>query len=206
MVAHWHTAIDRLLQDDLLDVLYREAALDERGAHVHAEFLPASDRHHGADHQDAPRARIEMRPRPYLRPGAAGDEILPLGIEVGAACGGTVDPGVAEDLAASIVAASVPLLVIHRAAPLVGWFGRSETHRRLETTSDDGFRAAAQPILRCLGYPRRKPSTAAVYASRCSIFDICAASSTVSLAPGIWFLMYSFASSGVAGSCRPAIT
>src|SRR6266508_758000 len=36
VVAHRHAAIDRLLQNNFLDVVGGEAALDQRGAHVHA--------------------------------------------------------------------------------------------------------------------------------------------------------------------------
>src|SRR5262249_61921255 len=78
----------------------REAALDERCAHVHAKLLPPADRHHGADDEHAPRALVEMRARPHFAPGAAGDEILPLGIERIPAGLRAVDPGIAQNLAA----------------------------------------------------------------------------------------------------------
>src|SRR5262247_1600563 len=107
---------------------------------------------------------------------AARDEILPVRVEGGLVGVGAVDPGIAQDLAPGIGAAPIAFLVIH---------GRLLSRRQ---------RAV------------RKPSTAVVYASGCSTLDMCAASSTSSLAPGMLFLRYSFASSGVAGSCRPAIT
>src|SRR6266508_6384768 len=118
MIAHRHAAIDRLLQNNFLDVVARESALDERGAQVHAEFLPPADRHHGANDKHAAGALVEMRSRPDLAPGAAGDEILPLGVE-GIPVGiGAIDPGIAQNLAAGVGAASVTLLVVHRFAPL----------------------------------------------------------------------------------------
>src|SRR5215471_7281152 len=119
MIAHRHAAIDRLLQNDLLDVVGRKAALDQRCAQVHAELLPPPDRHHGADHEHAARALVEMRSRPDLAPGAAGDEILPLGVKRTPVGIGAIDPGIAQNLAAGVGAASVTLLVVHRFAPLL---------------------------------------------------------------------------------------
>src|SRR6266511_3692457 len=116
MIAHRHAAIDRLLQDDFLDVFGREAALDERGAQLHAKLLPPADRHHGANDQHAAGALVEMRPRPDLAPGAAGDEILPLGVERIPVCLGPIDPGIAQNLTAGLRAASVTLVVVHRFA------------------------------------------------------------------------------------------
>src|SRR5262245_575798 len=66
VIAHRHPAIDRLLQNDFLNIVGREAALDERCAQVHAKLLPPPDRHHGADDEDAARALVEMRSRPDL--------------------------------------------------------------------------------------------------------------------------------------------
>src|SRR5258705_10360171 len=68
VIAHRHAAIDRLLQNDLLDIVGREAALGERCAHVHAELFPPPDCHHGADDEHGARALVEMRPRPDLAP------------------------------------------------------------------------------------------------------------------------------------------
>ncbi len=58
MIANRDAAIDRLLQDDLLDVFAIEAALHQRCAHVHAEFFPAANRHHGADDENTARAVV----------------------------------------------------------------------------------------------------------------------------------------------------
>src|SRR5262249_3430275 len=117
-IAHRHAAIDRLLQNDLLDVVGREAALDQRCARVHAELLPPPDRHRGPDHERAARALVEMRSRPDLPTRAEGDEILPLGVKRIPVGIGAIDPGIAQNLAAGVGAASVTLLVVHRFAPL----------------------------------------------------------------------------------------
>ena len=53
VVGRGHAAIDRLLQQDFLDVVGREAALGQRRAHMQAEFIPLAERDHGADHQHA---------------------------------------------------------------------------------------------------------------------------------------------------------
>src|ERR1700759_2172586 len=53
VIAGRRAAIGGLLQDDLLDVVRREATLGESGAYVQAELIPGAERHHGADHQDA---------------------------------------------------------------------------------------------------------------------------------------------------------
>jgi hypothetical protein len=90
-----HAAIDRLLQDDLLDVVRREAAFGEGGAHVHPELFPFVEREHGADHQDAARALVVMRARPDLAPGRARDEVLEFLREGGLLRVGAVDPGIA---------------------------------------------------------------------------------------------------------------
>src|SRR5262249_53570525 len=100
VIADRHAAIDRLLQNDLLDIVGREAALSERCAYVHAELSPPPDRHHGADDEHAARALVEMRSRPDLAPGAAGDEVLPLGVKRIPVGIGAVDPGIAQNLAA----------------------------------------------------------------------------------------------------------
>jgi hypothetical protein len=111
--------IDRLLQDDFLDVLRREAALEERRAHVHAELFPSADRHHRADDEHAARALVEMWPRPNFAPGTAGDEILPLGVERIPVSLGAIDPGMTQNLAADARAASVTLVLGHRSAPAI---------------------------------------------------------------------------------------
>jgi hypothetical protein len=108
-----------LLEDDLLDVVGRKAAFDQRRPHMHAEFFPSADGHHGADDQDAAHALVEMWTCPDLAPGAAGDEILKLGIE-GVAVGiSAIDPRVSQDFSARLRALSVALLVVHCVAPRV---------------------------------------------------------------------------------------
>src|SRR5262249_57231200 len=66
-----------------------------------------------ADHEHAARALVEMRSRPDLAPGAAGDEILPLRVKRSPVGVGAVDPGIAQNLAAGVGATSVTLLVVH---------------------------------------------------------------------------------------------
>src|SRR5215475_13433719 len=60
VIAGRRAAIGGLLQDDLLDVVGREPALGEGGAHVQAKLVPGAERHHGADHQDAAGALVEV--------------------------------------------------------------------------------------------------------------------------------------------------
>src|SRR5690349_8451678 len=52
----------------------------------------------------------------------------------------------------------------------------------------------------------KKPTTASVKACGCSTLEMCAASSSVMLAPGIRLRISSPAATGVDMSCRPAIT
>jgi hypothetical protein len=68
VVGGRHAAIERLLQQDFLDIIRRESALGERGTDVKTEFVPLAERNHGADHQHASGALIEMRPGPDFRP------------------------------------------------------------------------------------------------------------------------------------------
>ena len=81
MVGGGHAAIDRLLQQDFLDVVRRNAALGQGRAHVQANFIPLAERHHGADHQYAAGAFVEMRPRPDLAPRMTRDEVDEVGVE-----------------------------------------------------------------------------------------------------------------------------
>src|SRR5262249_56309058 len=60
-----------------------------------------------------------MRSRPDLAPGAAGDEVLPLGVKRIPVGIGAVDPAIAQNLAAGVGATAVTLLVVHRFAPLL---------------------------------------------------------------------------------------
>src|SRR3954471_3884137 len=164
VIAHRHAAIDRLLQDDLLEVVGGESALDQRRAHVHAEFLPPADRHHGADDKDAARTLLEMGTRPHLAPGAAGDEILPFGGEGGLAGIGLIDPGVAQDLAARIRAALVAFLVVHRFAPRQNNDGPRGRRSRPCPSSEP---PASISVIQA----RRNPSTVFAYASGCSTLE-----------------------------------
>jgi hypothetical protein len=108
-----HAAIDRLLQQDLLDIFRREAAFGQRRADVQTEFIPLAQRHHRADHEHAPRALIEMRTCPDIAPRIARDQILKIGIERIPVGDRLVDPGVAEHFAALDHATIPALLIVH---------------------------------------------------------------------------------------------
>src|ERR1700689_5916400 len=114
MVGRGHAAIDRLLQEDFLDIVGREAAFRQRGAHMQAEFIPLAERYHGADHQHAPGPLVEMRPGPDFTPGMARDQVDELAVERIPAGDRFVDPGIAKHLAAlrhAVVAAFLAALV-----------------------------------------------------------------------------------------------
>ena len=113
MVRRRNAAIDRLLEQDFLDVVGGEAALGERRPHVQAEFVPLSERNHGADHQHPSGALVEMRPGPDLAPGVARDHVLKIGVERVAVGDRFVDPGIAEHFSAHIHAGIAALLVVH---------------------------------------------------------------------------------------------
>ena len=70
------TPKDRLLQDDLFDVVRSEAAFNQRCANVQAKLIPLPERRHSANDQDSPRALVEVRPGPDLAPGIARDQVL----------------------------------------------------------------------------------------------------------------------------------
>src|SRR5882757_4811656 len=70
-----------LLQQDFLDIVWREAAFRQRRAHMHAEFIPLTERDHGADHQHPAGTLLEMRPVPDFAPGVARDQVDEFGIE-----------------------------------------------------------------------------------------------------------------------------
>jgi hypothetical protein len=114
MIGGRHPAIDRLLQDDFLDVVRREAALAQRRPHMQAELVPLGKCDHGADHQHAARAFVEMRPRPHFTPSGAGDEILEFFRERRLLGVGAIDPFVSQHLAALGHAVLVALLLVHR--------------------------------------------------------------------------------------------
>src|SRR5262249_29886206 len=73
----------------------------------------AANGDHRADHENAPRAFVEMRPRPNLRPGAAVDEVDPLAVEGIAPSLRTIDPRIAQNLAADVHAPPFAFLVVH---------------------------------------------------------------------------------------------
>src|SRR6185312_1214935 len=127
VVGGRYPTIDRLLQDDFLDVVRAETGLCQRRPHMHAELFPFIERQHGADHQDTARAIVVMRTRPYLAPGSARDEILKFLIECRLPGICTIDPGIAKHLAALCHSAVVAFLVIHRASPS----GADEVENRL---------------------------------------------------------------------------
>jgi hypothetical protein len=75
VVVGRHAATDGLLQHYFVDIVRRESAFGERGTDVKAEFVPLAERDHGADHQHAPGALIEMRPGPDFAPCVARDQV-----------------------------------------------------------------------------------------------------------------------------------
>src|ERR1700730_5063443 len=116
MVGRGHAAIDRLLQQDFLDIIRREAAFGERRAHMKAEFIPLAERDHGADHKHAPGTLVEMRPGPDLAPRMARDQIEELGVERIPVGDRFIHPGIAEHLAALHHAVVSALLIVHVAS------------------------------------------------------------------------------------------
>src|SRR5262249_31491960 len=76
----------------------------------------SSHRHEGAEDDPPPGALVEMPSLPPLAPGAAGDEILSLGIDRVAAGLRAVAPGIAQNLAAGGRPAPITLLVVHGSA------------------------------------------------------------------------------------------
>src|SRR5512144_599290 len=100
MVGGRYPAIDRLLQDDFLDVVRAEIGLGQRRPHMHAEFLPFVECKHRADHKDTTGALVIMRACPNLAPGGARDEILEFFVERRLPGVRAIDPGIAKYLAA----------------------------------------------------------------------------------------------------------
>ena len=65
-------AVDRAVQEDLLDLVRRDAD-PARGAHVHRELLLAAERDEHAEREQAAGLPVEPGPRPDLSPGVARD-------------------------------------------------------------------------------------------------------------------------------------
>src|SRR5262245_4178589 len=86
---------------------------------MQAEFIPLSERHHGADHEHPAGAVVEMRPGPDIAPGIAGDQVLEVGIERVAVLDRLVDPLIAEHLAALGHAVVAALVVVHVSPPVI---------------------------------------------------------------------------------------
>src|SRR5436190_6434181 len=84
---------------------------------MQAEFIPLSQRHHGADDQHAAGAMVEMRSGPDVAPGIAGDQVLEVGVERVAVFDRLVDPLIAKHLAALGHAVVAALVVVHRYLP-----------------------------------------------------------------------------------------
>src|SRR4029077_259526 len=113
VVGGWHTAIDRLLQQNFLDVVGRETTFGKCCSDVQAELVPLSERDHSADHQHTPGAMIEMWPGPDLAPGMTRDQIDEFGVERILARDRFIDPGVAQHLAALSHTVVAAFSIIH---------------------------------------------------------------------------------------------
>ena len=72
VVGSRNSAINCLLQNDLLDIVGGEPTLSERRPHMHSELLPLVEREHRANNQDAARPLVIVRPRPDFAPGSSG--------------------------------------------------------------------------------------------------------------------------------------
>src|SRR5947208_15964394 len=118
MIGGRYAAIDRLLQDDLLDVVGREAALRERRADVQLKFIPLAKRQQGSDHQHPTGTLIEMRTGPDIRPGMTRDQVDEISIEGISVGGGFIDPCIAKHLAALRHAGVAALLIVQRWPPI----------------------------------------------------------------------------------------
>src|SRR5689334_18120246 len=113
MVGGRNATIDRLLQDDFLDVLGCESALGNRCAHMHSEFVPFVESKHCSNHEDSARALVIVGPGPNLSPGRTRDKILELLVERGFFGIGAVYPLIAQHLAPARHTAFIAFLVIH---------------------------------------------------------------------------------------------
>src|SRR5262245_3389401 len=113
VVGSRHSAIDRLLQNDLLYVVSGESALGERRPHMHSELFPLVEREHRANHKNAARPLIIVWPRPDFAPGGPGYEILKFLVECILFGVRTINPRIAKHLAALGHSALITFLVIH---------------------------------------------------------------------------------------------
>src|SRR5579885_2524530 len=128
VIGGGHAAIDRLLQDNFLDVVDAEAAFAKGGADVQAELIPLFEGDHAADHENAARAFVVVRPRPDLAPSGTGDEVLKFFVERVFSRIGAVHPGIAQHLATLGHAAFVSLSLVHGIYPSKKSSTRSEEH------------------------------------------------------------------------------
>ena len=133
-----NAAVDRALQQRLLDLVDRHAAAD-RGAAVQLELLPARQPHRHAEHEQAPRVVVEAGAAPDVVPGVARDQALEVGVELARAGERAVDPLVAEH------GAAVGEAAIEVVAAVGGWCscGHGRLVRRGEARA--GGRAAPRP-------------------------------------------------------------
>jgi hypothetical protein len=81
VIGGGHTGINHLLQDDLLDVVGREAALGQCGSNVQAESIPRTERQQRFDDKHTARAIVEMWSGPDLTESIARDQFLEFGVE-----------------------------------------------------------------------------------------------------------------------------
>jgi len=107
-----NSAINGRLQQDLFDLLARNAVI-ESSLYVHAEFIaPVQGDHHGK-RQQAPNVARQTWARPDFSPGVASNEVLKLSVEIGRRGNGSVDMLVAENCAPNFHSLLIPFAVIH---------------------------------------------------------------------------------------------
>src|SRR5947209_4560115 len=108
--------VDRALQQDLFD-LGPCQAVAEGGAEMERQLLMMPERDEGGECDGAAHAPVEPRPRPDFPPGIAGNEILKLPGELGAARKGSLDVVIPQNLTAHGHAALI-LILSHRISSL----------------------------------------------------------------------------------------
>jgi tetratricopeptide (TPR) repeat protein len=113
VIGDRYAAINRLLQDDFLDVVGAEATFDEGRAHMQPEFVPLTERNHGSNDQYSSRSLIEVRPSPDVAPRIARNQILEIGIERIEVGDRLVDPFISQNPAALIHAAFAAAVIVH---------------------------------------------------------------------------------------------